>query len=139
MFNTRLQKCGGFSSIWLLMHMQFPSHPDLEVQVTSLAPNSCCSYGFPRTQLLQFFAARSTQHFWHSSQMICSGIFPVRHCPMISFFWNQRGQISSKFHQCSTTATLLPCYEPWICPPYKVCIHLWEAEEALLWVFLQSP
>ena len=88
--------------------MQFPSHPDLEVQVTSLAPNSCCSYGFPRTQLLQFFAARSTQHFWHSSQMICGGIFPMRHCPMISFFWNQRGQISSKFHQCSTTATLLP-------------------------------
>lgn len=96
LFSTRLQKCGSFSSIGPGYTCSFPGTQIL----TSLAPNSCCSYGFPRTQLLQFFAARSTQHFWHSSQMICSGIFPMKHCPMISFFWNQR----TDFQQVSTSA-----------------------------------
>lgn len=85
---------------WLQQHLAPNAH------AASQAPRSCSAGHFFSTQLLPLMwlpkhpasAVHCSQKHpepsslsWHPSQMACSGIFPMRHFPMISFFWNLRG------------------------------------------------
>lgn len=97
-----------FSSTQLLQLIQLSKHPAPTVLVASPAPGFCT--------VLQPAALSSLP--WHPSQMMCR-LPLVRSFTMISFLWNPRGQISSRFCQQRTTVTLLPCSELWLGPSIR--------------------
>ena len=113
--------------------------PGFSSVVASAASGSWCTCSFQGTQLLQCIAASSTQH---------PAVYPgtplrwlvVEYLQWDTSLWSAfSGTAEGRFPVSSTSvARQLPCHEPWICPPYKVWIHPWEAGEALPWVFLHS-